>query len=144
MSLNNPHWENIIQINIANTLLKLDNSEQAQPLLAQALNQGREYSDVEAIARALLGQTRIALDQNQPQAAEELLEEAIHLTRQGDMRRLLAEALQLHSEQQAALSDNNRSLALWDEAQKLFSILHMPEANLEPDWIKETPVETEI
>ena len=68
--------------------------------------------------------------------AEEMLEEATYLARRADMRRQLAEALHLQSEQQAALNKTERSLSLWDEAQKLFTIMQMPQAELEPDWLK--------
>ncbi len=142
-TLDNAHWQNMIQINLASTLLHTGEDEEALALFTQCLNQGREISDVEVIARALMGQARVALKRDQPQAVDDLLQEAIHLTRQSDLRRLLAEALQLHSEQQAALNQSSRSLELWDEAQKLFSILQMPEARQEPDWLDEAQAEPE-
>ena len=135
--LDNPHWAGIIKINTANTWLTLGDAAQARSLLRQAMMSGRQKSDVEVIVRGLIGQTRLALADQQPQEADELLEEAIHLARRADMRRQLAEALQVYSEQQAALDHTDRSLTLWDEAQKLFTIMQMPEANLEPTWLKE-------
>jgi tetratricopeptide (TPR) repeat protein len=140
--LNSPHWESMIKINLGNTLMQLKQIEEARPLFRQALDEGRAQADVEAIVRALIGQARLALIDIQPQEADDLLEEAIQLARRADMRRQLAEALQVHSEQQAALNETERSLTLWDEAQKLFTILQMPQADLEPEWLKDQPVET--
>lgn len=140
--LNNPHWDSMIKINLGNTLMQLKQVEEARPLFRQALDEGRAQADVEVIVRALIGQARLALIDDQPQEADDMLEEAIQLARRADMRRQLAEALQVHSEQQAALNKTERSLTLWDEAQKLFTILQMPQADLEPEWLKDQPVET--
>ncbi len=140
--LNNAHWSSIIRLNLAGTLYNRGEIEEARPLLRQALAVGREQADVEVIVRALVGQARLALHDDEPQEADEMLQEAIQLARRADMRRQLAEALQVQSEQQAALNDTARSLTLWDEAQKLFSILQMPQAELEPEWLKDHPVES--
>jgi tetratricopeptide (TPR) repeat protein len=136
-SLNSPHWESMIKINLGSTLLHLRQVDEARPLYRQALDEGRAQADVEVIVRALIGQARLALLDGQPQEADDLLEEAIQLARRADMRRQLAEALQVHSEQQAALNETARSLTLWDEAQKLFTMLQMPQASLEPEWLKD-------
>jgi tetratricopeptide (TPR) repeat protein len=136
-TLDNPHWSNIIKVNLATTLLERDDIEEARALLRQALAAGRQQGDVEVIVRGLIGQARLALLDEQPQEADDMLEEATHLARRADMRRQLAEALQVYSEQQAALDHTDRSLTLWDEAQKLFTIMQMPQADLEPEWLKE-------
>lgn len=140
--LNSPHWESMIKINLGSTLMQLQQVDEARPMFRQALDEGRAQADVEIIVRALIGQARLALIDDQPQEADDMLEEAIQLARRADMRRQLAEALQVHSEQQAALNETERSLTLWDEAQKLFTILQMPQAELEPEWLKDQPVET--
>jgi tetratricopeptide (TPR) repeat protein len=140
--LDNVYWQSSIKLNIANTLFNQGAVAAARPLLLEALNAGRTLGNVEIITRALIGQARVALAANQPQAADELLEEAIDLARQADLRRYLAEALQVQSEQQAALNQSDRSLSLWDEAQRLFTMLHMPQAELEPEWLKDQPVES--
>lgn len=137
----NPHWQAVISINLANTLMKLAQTEEARPLFQQALAAGRQHADAEVIVRALIGQARMALHDDQPHTADDLLQEAIHLARRADMRRQLAEALQIYSEQQAVLNQIDRSVSLWDEAQKLFNILQMPQADLEPTWLKDQPVE---
>ncbi len=140
--LNNPHWSSIIKINCANTHLKLNAVDAARPLIIQALAAGREQGDIEVIVRALIGKARLALLDADPQAADEMLDEALQLARQADLRRYLAEALQVQSEQQAALNETERSLTLWDEAHKLFSVLQMPQAELQPEWLKDHPVES--
>jgi tetratricopeptide (TPR) repeat protein len=140
--LNNAHWESTIQINLAQTLLRLGQDEEARPLLRAALDSGRTHADTEVIVRALIGQARLSLRDQQPQDADALLTEAVLLARRADMRRQLAEALQVQSEQQAALNDPARSLTLWDEAHRLFTMLQMPQANLEPEWLKDQPIKS--
>lgn len=131
-----PHWHSIVRINLASTLIALGEIDEAQPLAQAALATGRETSDVEVIVRALLTQAHLALHNQQPLEAGGLLEEATTLARRADMRRQLAEALHLQSEQQAALNKTDRSHSLWDEAQKLFTMMQMPQAEREPDWLK--------
>ena len=66
---------------------------------------------------------------------ELLLYEAIALARRADMRRLLAEALGIFSEQQAKQNQPERSKSLWEEAQKLFNMLRAPQGKTEPGWL---------
>lgn len=133
--LNNRHWQNVFQANLAATLTALGRVEEAVPLLAAALAGGRAAQDVEVIVRALIGQGRIALRQGQPEQAGPLLEEAVSSARKADMRRLQAEALSLHSEQQAALNQADSARVLWEEARRLFGVLHMPHAKMYPVWL---------
>jgi tetratricopeptide (TPR) repeat protein len=139
--LSSPHWQGMMQINQAGSLMQLGQEDEARSLLQQALATGRQETDVHVIARALIGLARLVLANAEFQQCADYLQEAIQLARRADMRRQLAEALQIHSEQQAALNETERSLSLWDEAQKLYDILQMPQANLEPDWLKDQPVE---
>lgn len=139
--LKNPHWQSMIQINLGNTLIHMADTSAAGSLFAEALDRGRHLVDIQVIVRALIGQARLALLEEQPQNADHLLQEAIQLARRADMRRPLAEALQIYSEQQASLNQFEQSVTLWDEAQKLFTILQMPQADLEPDWLKDPAVE---
>lgn len=140
--LRQPHWQHIIQANLAETLLSLDQLEEATPLFDAALAQGRADEDVELIVRGLLGQAQVALRQDRPQAAEPLLEEAAALARKAALRRLHAEALALHSQQQAALNQEAQAAALWDEARKLYAMLHMPQARLHPAWLNGRQLES--
>jgi tetratricopeptide (TPR) repeat protein len=140
-SLNSPHWESVIRINLANTLLQMNSMDEARTLFRDALAEGRSQADIEVIVRALIGLARLALVDSDFQQCADMLEEAIQLARRADMRRQLAEALQIHSEQQAALNETERSLSLWDEAHRLYSLLQMPQAELEPDWLKDRTAE---
>jgi tetratricopeptide (TPR) repeat protein len=139
--LNNPHWEHIFQINLAHSLLMLGEMTEPEPLFKGALAQGRATGDVELIIRALTGLAIIAIRGGRPEEATGDLEEAVHLARKADMRRWLAEALQVYSEQQAALQQPERSATLWEEARKLFQMLHSPEARVHPAWLNGKTVE---
>lgn len=141
-ALNEPHWKSIIQINLANSLLNYPSRlDEAARLLEEALNKGRAQEDVEVIIHALTGQARVALLRGQAEESGKMLDQAVTQARRADMRRLLAEALRTQSEQQAAINQPERSLALWDEAKKLFSLLHTPISPLQPQWLKNITTE---
>jgi tetratricopeptide (TPR) repeat protein len=135
--LKNPHWEAIFKINLANTLLELRESDKAAEIFEETLAQGRLNKDTEVIVRSLTGLGRVALAQDQAASADAALQEAITLARRADMRRFLADGLRVQSQQQAALDQPEKSSALWEEAQKLFKMLHTPEGKMRPAWLKE-------
>ena len=58
-----------------------------------------------------------------------------------DNRRYLAEALSAQSEQRAALDKTDEAAAAWTEAQRLFTLLSMPQAKQQPAWLKDRPVQ---
>lgn len=134
-SLNQPHWESAFQVNEANTQLALGEAEIAVGLYEKALKQARLDSDVEVIIRALTGLTRAALHRGQADEAATLINEAMMLARKADMRLLLAESLSAASEQQAALQERERAAASWQEARKLFTMLHAPQGKTQPAWL---------
>lgn len=134
-SLNAPHWDNLFRVNLAETLIALAEMEEVPTLLDAALAYGRSIEDVEVVLRALIAQARLKIAEGQTSAAVALLDEALPLARRADMRRILAEALSLSSQQQAALGQVEKAGALWAEAQKLFHILHSPQADLKPAWL---------
>lgn len=134
--LNELHWEYVFKCNQGNTLLSLGRLDEAGAFFRAALEQGRKDEDAELIIRAQTGLGQLALRQGQPAAAASTLEEAINLARKADMRRLLAEAMSAASEQQAMLGHVERSAALWDEALKLFTMLHAPQAKTRPAWLE--------
>jgi len=133
--LDHQHWEYSFIINQANTLLSLGELENPTAMLEAALAQGRAAEDIELVIRSLTGLARVALLGKQPQDVTAALDEAISLARKADMRRLLAEALSIYSEQQAALVQPERAASLWEEAHKLFHMLHSPLAKLQPAWL---------
>lgn len=135
----NPHWAAIIRVNLANTLLALEQPDDAEPLLESALAYGRESENTEIIARALTAMGLLAVKRGEPQAAEPLLNEAVTLARRGELRRWLAEALAVRSQQLGALGQIEQAGASWEEAQRLFTMLHMPQAKLEPAWLSSAP-----
>jgi tetratricopeptide (TPR) repeat protein len=135
--LSNSYWQTAFKINQASTLLSLNQVEAAFALFEDAEAQSRADANNEGIIRALTGLARAHLEQHQPEKAEALLSEAIGLARKSDMRRLLAEALSVYSQQQAALNQHERSQVLWDEASKLYNILQAPQGKMQPAWLPE-------
>lgn len=139
--LRNAEWEAIFKTNLASTLLGLGQVGEAAPLFEEALAQSRSSQNTEGIVQALIGVARTYLGREEPQQAEAALNEAISLARKSDLRRLLAEALSVHSEQQAAVKNTERSVALWGEARKLFNILQDPKAKIAPAWLPDAPAQ---
>ena len=130
-----PGWKGQIQVNLANTLISLTQYDEAQSLLDEALNAGRTSANNELMINALTAKARLAIVRQQAASADEALTEAILLARKIDHRRLLAEALSMRSQQQAALERPGESAATWEEAQKLYAMLHMPQAKYQPTWL---------
>ncbi|MFN8448691.1 MAG: hypothetical protein U0521_08910 [Anaerolineae bacterium] len=95
------------------------------------------------IISALVGQARLLMAQDKPADADAALTEAAALARKLDHRRLLAEALSARSrQQQAALDRPDPSAAAWEEAQRLYSMLHMPQGKLQPLWLARSATRT--
>ncbi len=139
--LRNVEWEAVFKANQANTLLGLGRIEEAAPLLDESLAQSRSIENIDGIVQALIGMARVYLARELPQQADGALNEAVSLARKADLRRLLAEALSVYSQQQASVKNGERALALWEEARKLFHILQHPKAKAAPEWLPDAPVE---
>ncbi|NDJ63116.1 MAG: tetratricopeptide repeat protein [Chloroflexi bacterium] len=137
LPLNRPHWEMAVRINLGNTLIALAQPAAAVPLFTAALDHGRARDEAELVVRALSGLARAEVAAGRPDAASGPLEEAINLARKVDMRRWLAEALSVRSQQQAALGDHAGASTIWAEAQHLYTILHMPQAKRPPAWLEQ-------
>jgi tetratricopeptide (TPR) repeat protein len=134
--LNQPHWEALFKTHYASVLLALGESDRALVLLDVALAFGRSANDADVLTRALLAQARLLLHaQGDIPRAGEALSEALALARRAEQRHLLAEALALSSEQHAAAGQHARAVALWGEAQRLYTILHSPQAKVQPAWL---------
>lgn len=134
--LQNPRWQALFSINQSRSLIGLGEYDQPEKLLNTALTVGRANGEHEVIIRALTGLGLLALRRGQPGEVPVLLDEATSLARRGDMRRLLAEALTVYSEQQAQINQIERADALWQEAQKLFTILRSPQGKIRPAWLE--------
>jgi tetratricopeptide (TPR) repeat protein len=135
-SASGAYWEASIQINLANTLISLGEFDEASALLESSLAHGRGSENQDLIIRALMGQARIDILKDTPEAADAALDEAIQSARRIDARRLLADLLYLRSLQQAALKHLSAANSAWDEARKLYAMLHMPQAKIEPTWLE--------
>jgi tetratricopeptide (TPR) repeat protein len=133
--LNNPHWEGVIKSNLAATMAELSQVDDAAPLYEQVLAAGRATDDLELSIRGLNGNARVALKRGEIKAAGDLLHEAVTMARRADMRRLLAEGLMLQSQYHAATGSYEQAAELWQEAKKLYTILHASQAYRNPDWL---------
>lgn len=129
------HWSASIQLNLANSLLSLNEFEESALLLENALQYGRESDKPALMIRALTGQARALIQQGNLPTATPILEEAIALARKTDSRRLLAELLYWRSVQLAKKNRHAEAYEVWGEARKLYTMLHMPQAKLEPQWL---------
>jgi tetratricopeptide (TPR) repeat protein len=133
--LHEPHWERLIQANLAATLLAQGDREQAARLYSAVRESARAEEDAEALVRALIGLAQGHIRGGQPAAAPPLLDEATQITRRGDMRLLSADVLSARSEQQAALGNPAQAAADWNEAKRLYTMLHAPQGRIQPAWL---------
>jgi tetratricopeptide (TPR) repeat protein len=141
-SLDEPHWLASIQVNLGNTLLALGQAEGAQPFVEEALASGRARNDRETILRAMTSLARITAARGDAEAAARFADEAVALARRADHRRLLADALSGQSEQRAASGQTSEAVTAWNEAQRLYALLGMPQAKQQPGWLKDRPVQS--
>lgn len=137
--LNNPHWTYVFKGNQAQALLALGEVEAAAALFAEVVERGRADQDFELLIQGLTGTAQVALAQKLFDHAGTALDEALALAHRIDVRRLLAEALSVQSEYHAALNRTVQSAAAWEEASKLFKILHHPQAKIQPAWLNDSP-----
>ena len=133
--VDDPAWAAQIRINLSGTLVSTGAFDEAQALLDAALEYARAGQGGDLLIAALNGQARLLLARQQPAAADDALAEAAALARKLDHRRLLAEALALRSQQQAALGHAAEAAAAWDEAHRLYLMLHMPQGKTQPLWL---------
>jgi tetratricopeptide (TPR) repeat protein len=130
--LNQPFWKTTFAINLANSLIALSEADEAAVLLETALAEARRLDHPELIILALTAQARLRLLRQEPDSA---VNEAITLARRGEYRRLLAEALAVHSQCEAANGRAAEAQSAWEEAVRLYSLLHMPQAKISPAWL---------
>lgn len=133
--LNQPYWEAMFQINLAHTLLAMNEATEAETLLDSALAYGQSAAQPEVTARAQAGHAKRLLLAGQPGEADAPLREAVELARKNELRRLLADFLSLQSEQRAAVDQPDTAAELWSEAQRLYARLGMPQAKIQPNWL---------
>lgn len=131
----NTYWLTLFQTSKANTLLAMGQHDEAQALFEAALSQAHQDNNIEGVIHAQVGFGRLALERGDLAEAEQQLGEVVTLARRANMRRLLAEALMLRSRLEAAQGLDDRAEKSWDEAQRLFTILHAPQAKEQPAWL---------
>lgn len=129
------YWQAIFRINLANTHISLGQLMQAEPLIDQALDIGRAGENSEVIIRAQTALALLYVQKGEPAAAESPIAAAIGLARRLELRRWLAEALTVRSQQQSALRNDAEANSSWEEAQRLYEMLHMPQAKYAPGWV---------
>lgn len=135
-ALANPFWIASIQINRADTLIALGRLDEARESINAALVYARSSDHAELLIRALLSSASLALNEHRADDAASALDEALTRAKRADLRRLVAEGLRLRSQQLAMQNALEESAAVWDEAAKLFSMLHMPQGKMPPEWVR--------
>jgi tetratricopeptide (TPR) repeat protein len=134
-----PRWQAVFMTNTARTKLALGRIDEASLMFDEALELARESNDFEALTIALIGGARLLLRQEDTSGAEPVIAEAIQTARKADLRRLLAEAVAVFSEQKAAMGDMNKARDLWTEAQRLYRMVGGPQARQTPFWLGTDP-----
>ncbi|MFN8529021.1 MAG: tetratricopeptide repeat protein [Anaerolineae bacterium] len=129
------YWEASFKINLANTLLSLNELEEADRLIAESLEQARALKDSDLLIRALSAQGRSALLVGANAEAGTAIDEAALMARRIESKRLLADVLYLRSQQKMRTGYESAASAAWDEAHKLYGMLHMPQAKIQPHWL---------
>ncbi|MBK8026761.1 MAG: tetratricopeptide repeat protein [Chloroflexi bacterium] len=127
-------WQSLFRANAANSLISLGRYDDALALLDTMLVAARAQPHDDALVAGLIAQARARLAVGL-HSIEPVIDEAIAVARKLDHRRLLAEALAERSRWQARQGQSDGALASWDEAQKLYLLLHMPQGKLSPDWL---------
>jgi tetratricopeptide (TPR) repeat protein len=126
-------WLALCRANWAMTCLSLGETDRARELLGQALEAGQTHDFPDVRVKAGMGQAALALREKQPDAARTaaLVAEARTL----EDRRMLADVLAVHSQTLAETGDAAGARAAWDEAGRLFTMMHMPQARISPAWL---------
>lgn len=135
--LDEPYWRASTQVNLAGTLVHTGELDEAEILLDEALAYAQAHPYTELLVRALI--EVCALRERQGRAADAPAEEAVALARRHELRRLLAGALTVQSQREAALGQPDAARAAWNEAVKLYGALKMPQARLSPGWLGAKP-----
>jgi tetratricopeptide (TPR) repeat protein len=129
------HWRAVFCLNRVNSLIGLQRWEEAEQCLAQVVPAEQTIEDYLVTVRSRLLQARLHIKQSRYQDADAGLREALNLAQRGDLRREQAECYYLLSEQQAGLQQAAQAQQYWEQAKKLFTLLHSPEASLHPGWL---------
>lgn len=137
--LDNRHWQAIIQSNLAAQLIKMGQLDEVDDLLKATQAAAVELESYEINARTLLNQARLALKRGDGAAASVPAQEAVLIARRAGTRRLLADALLIHSEALARTGSVEKAASTWNEAGKLLATLHHPDADKPPVWLHAAP-----
>ncbi len=132
------HWRGMLHLNYAQALIQRGRADETLSLLDNVLAFARQQGDTELLIRTLTIQGQIMLLHHQPEEAGKILLETVNLARRADMRRLLAHALHIYSQQQSATGQLQQAQQTWDEAQRLYTVLRATDASLQPDWLTAT------
>lgn len=127
-------WLASCRVNWAMTCLSLGELERARDLLGQALSAVENMTGAADVRlRAETALANLAVREKQPDAA--LTTRLVAEARALENRRLLADALAVHSQTLADSGDAEGAKSAWDEATRLFTMMHMPQARMSPAWL---------
>ena len=133
--LNETRWLHEIQAQRAQVLIAQDKDEAALAALTTVHEALRDEDAGTTILQTLLGLAQLAIRREDTQAAQSCLQEAAELASKLNIRRDLAEVKHLQSRYLALTGDQEGAAKMWQEADKLMTMLKMPP--LEPEWLEE-------
>jgi tetratricopeptide (TPR) repeat protein len=136
--LENPRWHASIAINTALTHLALKETDAARSTLEIALrvlSHPFATPNEDLRARAAYTQALLALKTDDLPTANAQAVQAVELARRADQRVIVADALAIHSQVIAQGGDLAAAKTLWQEAAKIYGVLHMPQAKISPSWL---------
>lgn len=128
------YWKAMVSANLAHSLIADGQLDEAETLLASALEAARQINRADLTVRVLCGMVRLALQRDQLSGASDLASEAVALAEAHNSRRLLADALTLRSELYARAGQMESAGADWERAGQLLTVLHLDVAIHQPQW----------
>ncbi|MEQ8672380.1 MAG: tetratricopeptide repeat protein [Aggregatilineales bacterium] len=134
-----PYWRAVIHANLGHTLLAIGDETEPTGAFEQAFTLAQENDYPDVLARVLTGQSKIAIANDDLQNATSLIETAVQNGKRARKRRIYADALALQSEIQAKSGQIAEASATWENAQQLYALLRLQQAEKTPNWL---PVDT--
>lgn len=128
------HWPAVFQANLGHTLLDQGRVDEAAPLFEMALAVGEASANTELIIRALNGQAKAALNQQQIETAGEVIQRAVERAENAGLRRLLADALVIRSQWHTLSDRPAQADADWNEAVRHYLRLRLAAGTRPPSW----------
>lgn len=134
-----PRWSRLIQVHEAERLRMQGDDEAAAAIYRDTYTAAKAHKLIVVMIHTLIGQADIAMNENDLATAAIKLDNAEPVAKRQGHRRLLALLMGAHSRLLALQGDESQAKTTWDEAQKLRTIMCMPDFT--PDWLDSVPAD---